>query len=312
MADKAHMFRLYDRHPVFQLFISLLIIFIVGTLLLTLFILAGSCLFRTGFQEILTIPPPDAGEKAQMILRYVQSCQQLSLFIVPACIIAIMIKKEDQFLLGMNHSPNSLAVLLVIILAFLLFPITSFTGLINSKMHLPVWLSGVENWMRDKEETASNVTSILIGSSNIKDLSINIFVLAVLPAFGEELLFRGILQQILIRIFRSFHAGIWVTSILFSTMHFQFFGFIPRLILGLIFGYLFYWSRNLWVSIIAHFINNAVPVILSFMVGWKKLNDDTINLLEKQIIVPLLPALFCVLILYYFCSEHKKKLIGET
>jgi membrane protease YdiL (CAAX protease family) len=312
MADKAHLSGFYNRQPVFLLFISFLIVFFAGTLLLSFFIFAGSFLFRTGFQELLTVPPPDAGEKAQMILRYVLSCQQLSLFIVPAVIIAIILKKEENFRLDLKTSPGRLAFLLVIILAFLLFPITIYTGSINSKMHFPVWLSGLESWMRGKEQTASDVTDILIRSDDIKTLSINIIVLAILPALGEELLFRGILQQILIRIFRSYHTGIWLTALLFSALHFQFYGFIPRLILGLIFGYLFYWSSNLWLPVLAHFINNVVPVILSFLVGWKKLNSMTVNVAGEGLIIPLLPALLCVFILYYFRSEHNKKLIEFT
>lgn len=307
MADKDHLFKLANQQPVLQLFILFLLVLIAGTFLLTIFILAGSGLFGTGIKELLIIPPAGAGEKAQMILKYLLSSQQIALFIVPALLFTSMMKGEGRLVLGMNTSPWTLDLLLVIILAFLLFPVTSFTGLLNSKMSLPDWLSGVENWMRVKEETASHATGILISSFNIRDMTINILVLAVFPAFGEELIFRGALQQILCRIFRSGHKGIWVTAFLFSLLHFQFFGFIPRLILGLVFGYLFYWTRNLWMSIAAHFINNAVPVVLSFFIGWKKLNEKALSLSDRQIIIPMASVLFCFLILYHFRSEYRKK-----
>jgi membrane protease YdiL (CAAX protease family) len=143
-------------------------------------------------------------------------------------------------------------------------------------------------------------------------LFVTIFVLAVIPAISEEMIFRGVLQQIVCRIFRSGHAGIWITAIFFSAIHLQFFGFIPRLILGLSFGYLFFWSRNLWLPVIAHFINNSVPVLMSYYVGWKELGDKASGLTEKQVFLPLFAVLISIGVFYYFWSEYRKNCVGYT
>ena len=89
-------------------------------------------------------------------------------------------------------------------------------------------------------------------------------MIALLPAVGEELIFRGIIQRILKNLFRSGHLSVWVTAFVFSAIHFQFYGFLPRFILGLVFGYLFLWSETLWLPVIAHFINNGVLLLLVY------------------------------------------------
>lgn len=307
MANKARLFKLDDQPPLIQLIISFLIMIVAGTMLFYLFVFAGSLAFGTEIDKMLQIPSLNAGVRENMILRYVQLCQQFSLFIIPSLIIIYLIRRKDENFLGMNKFPGLMTILLVIILALSIIPITSFTGVLNSKMNLPDWLSGVEEWMKIKEEDASNITDLLIDASGFGSMTFNIILLAVIPAFGEELLFRGILQQLLCRIFRTGHLGIWITAIIFSTIHFQFFGFLPRLILGLSFGYLFYWSRNLWLPVIAHFVNNAIPVLLSYYIGWRELKEKTIYLKNQGIIIYILLIMLCILIFLYFRSEYLRK-----
>jgi hypothetical protein len=166
--------------------------------------------------------------------------------------------------------------------------------------------------MRTKENTASDLTGLLIKSRGIGDLMINISILAVIPSVAEELIFRGILQQILCRIFKSGHIAICITAIFFSAVHLQFYGFLPRLILGLSFGYLFFWSGNLWIAVVAHFINNAIPVMMSHFIKWNDLSDKASDMVEKKVLIPLVPALLSIGILYYFWSEYRNKLVESA
>lgn len=306
MAGKASFLKIDNQSPLIQLVVSFLIVAFAGTFLFYLFVFAGSMIFSTGIREMLMIPPPDAGIKENMILRYVQFCQQFSIFIIPSLIIIYLIRGENENLLGMNRSPGIISVLLVIILALLIIPVTSFTGILNSKMNLPGWLSGVQEWMRTKEDDASDITQLLIVSSDFGSMALNTIILAVVPAFGEELLFRGVLQKLLIRIFRSGHAGIWITSIIFSTIHLQFFGFLPRLILGLSFGYLFYWSRNLWMPVIAHFANNAVPVIMLYYVDPMVLKEKFQIIRNQGMVIAVVQLMLCIMIFAYFRSKSGK------
>jgi len=312
MADKARLFDLNDQQPVIQLIAVVSIVIIAGTLLFYLFIFAGSVIFGTDMSEMLSLPALDGSLKKEQILKYIQVSQQIALFVIPAIAIAMLLRQDKESFLKTNKFPGSIPVLMVILLALLIIPVASYTGMLNSRMNLPEWLSGVEKWMRTKEDIASDLTGLLLKSSGLGELMLNILILALIPSIAEEMIFRGVLQQILCRIFRSGPAGIWITAIFFSAIHLQFFGFFPRLILGLGFGYLFFWSGNLWLPVIAHFINNAVPVVMSYFIGWKDLSDKASDLVEKQTLLPLVPALLGAGIFYYFWSEYKKNLMENT
>jgi uncharacterized protein len=309
MHDKHSLFDLSNQPPVIQLFISFFIVIIGGTLLFYSFVFIGSLIFGTEMSDMLPITILHPSLRQVLTLKYIQVSQHIALFAIPAIVITVLLQKEKESFLRTNEMPGLMPVLLVIFLAFLILPVTSYTGMLNSKMNLPVWLSGVEEWMRAKENTASDLTSLLIKSSGIGDLMLNIFILAVIPAIAEEMIFRGVLQQILFRIFRSGHISIWITAILFSAVHFQFFGFLPRLILGLSFGYLFFWTGNLWLAILAHFINNIIPVIFLYFSGWNDFSNKISGLQDKHQLLPFVPVLLSVMIFYFFWAEHRKKLL---
>jgi uncharacterized protein len=308
MNDRYRLFDLNNYPPVIQLFISISIVIMGGTLLFYLFVFAGSIAFGKDMTEMLSIQPATISGEVY-ILKYIQVSQQISLFIIPAITIAILLRKGNESFLKIDKFPGSIPLFMVIMLALLLLPVTSYTGMFNSIMNLPDWLSGIENWMRTKEDAASDLTRLLIKSEGIGDLMINISILAIIPSVAEEMIFRGILQQILCGIFKTGHMAIWITAVFFSAIHLQFFGFLPRLILGLSFGYLFFWTGNLWIAIIAHFINNAVPLLMSHFVRWNELGDKASDLAEKQILGPLVPALLSVGILYYFWKEYRNNFV---
>ncbi|MEM8966974.1 MAG: CPBP family intramembrane glutamic endopeptidase, partial [Bacteroidota bacterium] len=122
-----------------------------------------------------------------------------------------------------------------------------------------------ENWARGKEEELKELTEYLTRFDSIAGLLIGLVVIAVLPAVGEELLFRGLVQPKLQQLFGNAHVAIWLSAICFSAIHLQFYGFFPRLLLGALFGYLFYWSGNLWYAIFAHFVNNGFTLLMLYL-----------------------------------------------
>jgi membrane protease YdiL (CAAX protease family) len=99
-------------------------------------------------------------------------------------------------------------------------------------------------------------------------------MIAFLPAIGEELLFRGVILRIFTNWTKNHHWGVWISAILFSALHMQFYGFIPRMLLGVLFGYLLVWSGSMWLPIIAHFINNGVAVVVMFLIDKDLLNPE--------------------------------------
>lgn len=206
------------------------------------------------------------------LLKFFQIFQSIGLFIIPPLIVAWLFHSSISEYLSLNNKPMLPAILLVTLLIFIINPFINFTGAINAEMHFPEWMSGVERWMRNAEDTAEKLTKAFLKVDNIGGLLLNLFMIAVLPALGEELLFRGVIQKLFSQITRNPHWGIWISATLFSALHMQFYGFLPRLLLGGMFGYLLVWSGSLWLPIIAHFINNAAAVILLYMIDKGQVN----------------------------------------
>ncbi len=140
----------------------------------------------------------------------------------------------------------------------------SLLGEWNSQLVLPESLSGLEQWMKAGEQDAALTTKLVMQTHSYPVLLVNLLLLAILPGFCEELLFRGVIQNLLIDTTKRVHLAVWITAFIFSFIHFQFYSFLPRVALGLLLGYLVVWTRSLWPSIVVHIFNNALVVILTF------------------------------------------------
>ncbi len=296
MGDNKGYLSFSERSPIVQLGISFLIVSVAGMALMTALSVAGIAIYDVDIQ----FPDgfsPSPGKNEIALLRYLLIVQQVSLFIIPGIIIRYLMKPS---LTGINNDlslPSAADVILVVILAFTLFPITSFTGRLNSEMNLPQWLSGVDTWINEKEDSISRIFDILMKQDSAGMMALNLLVIAILPALGEELIFRGVLQRILSAALRKGWLAVWITAFFFSFVHFQFYGFLPRLILGLAFGYLYLWSGSLWLPIIAHFVNNAVPTAGAYLYGWEGYNQDSGALTGKDLFGLILPVAVSLVIL---------------
>ncbi len=196
-------------------------------------------------------------------LKLLQIVSTLGIFIVPVLLLSRFNGKKWTEYYGFKK-PKIMLLLVVLLLMMCSMPLMEVLTVWNQKMTLPVFLKPVEHWMRQKEEEAMNMTIALLTIHNIWDFIVNIFVIALLPAVGEELFFRGGLQQVFHKMLKNHHLAIWIAAIVFSAIHVQFFGFFPRLLLGAAFGYLYYWSGSLWYTMLAHFLNNAYFVCVAF------------------------------------------------
>ena len=148
----------------------------------------------------------------------------------------------------------------------------------NNGMELPSFLASVEELMRQMEESAKALTERFLNTSSVGMMFVNLFVMAFLPALCEEMMFRGWLQRVLGKTV-SCHTAIWVAAFVFSAIHFQFYGFIPRMLIGAALGYLYHYAGSLWAPIVAHFTNNAAAVITAFMAynGYTSIDFDLIG-----------------------------------
>lgn len=154
----------------------------------------------------------------------------------------------------------SAAALVVVVLPFMSLLIAW-----NAQAHFPAFLHDFELWARAKEDQAAELTKTLTLLNSPARLLVGMVVIAIVPAVAEELVFRGVIQQNLVRWFHSRHVGVWLAAALFSAIHMQFFGFVPRFVLGLVLGYLYEWSGNLLVPVAAHFTQNASQLLLLFL-----------------------------------------------
>ncbi|MFM7824220.1 MAG: lysostaphin resistance A-like protein [Bacteroidota bacterium] len=187
-------------------------------------------------------------------------------FTIPSLIGAFLLFKSPIEELGLRkpQGGGSTVVFAIVALIFSL-PLINFMVMLNEYMALPAALSGVEQWMKEAEEDMKVITEAMLVAQNPMDLLLNLLVIAAVPAIAEELLFRGLLQNLFGKLSSNKHVAIWITAALFSAIHMQFYGFLPRMVLGAAFGYMMVWSGSLWLPIAAHFANNGFAVMVSYL-----------------------------------------------
>lgn len=263
-----------DMKPFSQLMFSAFVILACFLVFMLLSLVIAIPIF--GFDSMLNIPSLDDLNSPEKIavLKYFQVVQAIGLFIIPPFIISYLFYGKTSSSLYLNKSINSPTLLLVLVLMFSAGPFINFIGLLNSNMSLPEWMAGIEQWMKDAEENAALITEAFLDVKTIPGLAFNIFMIALLPAIGEELLFRGVIQRIFTNMTKNYNWGIWISAILFSALHMQFYGFVPRVLLGAMFGYLLVWSGSIWLPIIAHFLNNAIAVVAIFLINNELLSPE--------------------------------------
>lgn len=212
-------------------------------------------------------------------LKLFQLMSAIGLFIVPPFIYGIIVCKKPLSALALNKISAPKNWLLVVLIMVVSAPFMSWLVEFNSQLVLPDFLAPLEAWMKQSEQSAEQITKLFLTFDGLGSFLYILLIVAIVPAIGEELLFRGVLQKIMVDWIKNYHIAIWVTAILFSALHMQFFGFLPRMLLGALFGYVFYWSGSLWLPILGHFINNGSVVLLSFFYP-EMINNTEITLFE--------------------------------
>lgn len=226
---------------------------------LFLFILLISSLIGVVFLKIFMFSS-DTG------LKIGQGISSAMMFIVPPIVYYFITRKEKPMqALGFRDIAPWWLLLVGIALMFLSLPVTNQLTDWNEGMKLGGVFSSLEEWMKSLEEAAQAATERMLNADSIGELLLNLLVIALIPAVGEELTFRGVLQQALTRKMKSPHVAIILSAAIFSFIHFQFYGFLPRMFLGIVLGYMFYITGSLWMSIAMHFVNNGTAVVLYYL-----------------------------------------------
>ena len=224
-------------------------------------------------------------------LKWIQLLQTITMFLLPSLMIAYLCTKAPLSWLQLDKKADWKVFLWAVGIMLVALPAINMLAYLNQQMVLPTWLSGVEEWMKNKEAEAEWLTEQFMSATTVSGLLVNLFLMAVLPSVSEEITFRGVLQRLLMC--RHFpnntlpfregigsHLAIWVTAIIFSAVHMQFYGFVPRMLMGALFGYMFVWTGSLWVPMLMHFVNNGMAVLLYFLAnkaGWDMDKVDAIG-----------------------------------
>jgi uncharacterized protein len=253
---------LYMPQPFSRLLVAIMVV--MASFLLMIFLSYGMAIPLFGispadFTRVMT----DFSNPASIpLLKFFQVMQSIGLFILPPFVYTYLVHGKNSGYLTLHRHPGIIHLVLVSFLIIAAIPFVNFTAAINGKLSLPGTFEGIERWMRSMEDNAGELTRHFLEVHTLSGLLFNLFMIAVLPALGEELLFRGVFQRLFSQLMRNAHAGIWISAFLFSALHLQFYGFVPRLLLGVYFGYLLVWSGTIWIPIAAHFANNAINVLV--------------------------------------------------
>jgi membrane protease YdiL (CAAX protease family) len=195
---------------------------------------------------------------------------------------------------GLHKRPDGFQSILVLPIMISSAVVIGFINEWNQGIQFPAFLADMESNMRLMEEQAKNMSDAFLKTSTLGGLLVNMLLIGVVAAISEEIIFRGLLQDMFRRWTGSIHAGIWISAFLFSFIHLQFFGFFPRLLLGALLGYLYAWSGSLWTAILGHFINNTAAVILYFLMGKGMIENDPTEAgtwLQAVLFLPLAASL---------------------
>ncbi|MDR2498534.1 MAG: CPBP family intramembrane metalloprotease [Tannerellaceae bacterium] len=215
--------------------------------------------------------------------RLLQFLATIFVFILPAMVYVRMFGGKLGSGLLLNVVGDRRVLLPVVLSMFLLLPSITFLGYVNEQMSFPDFMRPLEDWMRMMEDKAQENADLFFRDTDLPAVVCNMLVMAVMAGFAEELLFRGALMHALSGRMPGGHAAIWIVAVIFSAFHLQFYGFVPRLLLGAYLGYLVYWSRSLWPAILAHFTNNAIIVVFMGIGSLKDMSIATGEIHSEEI-----------------------------
>lgn len=224
-----------------------------------------------------------AGPDSVPGIRILMVIQDLFLFIAPAILTAVIITRQPAELLQVARRPFWPGLLIALCVMVCSIPAMNLIISLNQSIPLP---EPIEQAFRQMEDTAAGMVDSLYAGHTVGSLVMGILIVAILAGLSEEMLFRGALQRILSTGGINIHAAIWISAFIFSALHLQFYGLVPRMLLGAFFGYSLYWSRSLWVPIILHAFNNALYVIAQWFTAGNEEAESAIDSVGTTASIP--------------------------
>ncbi len=247
-------------------------------------------------------------------MKWLQLLQSVATFLLPALAGAYLWSNTPMQWLHLNKKPSWQEASAAVVIMLLAIPGINLLSAWNQQMVLPEWMSGIEQWMRMQEDAAAQLTEQFLRVDTVGGLLVNIGLMALLPAVGEELTFRGVVQGMFTR---NKHVAIWATAAIFSFVHMQFYGFLPRMLLGAMFGYMLWWTGSLWVPMLMHFVNNCAAVVVAYL-AYNHLEEGRAEMLdtigtEDTILLGVFSIciVLIMMVMYGYFYSHGKILTNE-
>jgi membrane protease YdiL (CAAX protease family) len=279
---------------------SVVILFILGLIFQFLAAIMAAWIYGFGVSDILSLDAfddPDYVSASKLI----QILGSFGTFIIPAFLFSYLFAGDLVSYYRFRDPASALAILLTVGMMFSVIPMINYLAEINLRMEIPIGV--VDRLLRTLEGEAETIMRAFTATRSFWGLVVNLLMIGVLAAVGEELIFRGLLQRLLTEMMRSPHLAIVVTALLFSAFHFQFFSFLPRLVLGIILGYLMYLGRSIWYPIIAHFVNNVMGVVYYYF-NSRGSADDMLEEIGTSTMMPAAALMSMILFVLFFIGWY--------
>ncbi len=299
----------YLKHKSFFIKLATLIFIIIVSMVVTMVVGLVLAIPFYGFEIISNFERFSDISNPESInfLKYFQIINQIGVFILPVLLFAYLETRNIGSNLLLNTRVDYKILAICIVLMFSAIPFINTMVIWNEQMTLPDYLWRIEGWMRKSEDQTQQLTKVFLETGSIGGLVVNLIMIALLAAIGEELLFRGALLKMIFVASKNIHVAVWISAFIFSAFHLQFYGFVPRMLLGLLFGYIFIWSGSLWIPIILHFIFNGISVVAAFLYQRGTIDVDFESLGTTQNSLIIILSVIVSVFLFGLIFRFRKK-----
>lgn len=257
-------------------------------------------LYEGNLKEAITSPQDHPS--IRNILLFAQGIAGLvGLVLIPWYYVQSFERRSPGILFGRIPSIIWIGILSVVVIAFAITisPVTQW----NAEAEFPSWTGSIGEYFTSMEQQAEVLVRLFTSNLTPGTFALTLIVVSVLPGIGEELVFRGLIQTELQRAVGNPHLAIWLAAAFFSAFHLQFFGFFPRMLIGALLGYLYFWSGNLWVPVITHMLNNGLQLLGIYLYQLKIHSLDPMST-ESAPMIFVIVSLLVTLGTLYYCKNY--------
>ena len=294
--------------PVEKFLFTVVILFILGLAFQFLGAFLAAWIYGFGVSDILSLGTFD-DPRYVAASKLIQILGSVGTFIIPAFLFSYLYSGDLFSYYRFRDPAGIFAILLTLGMMVSVIPLINYLAEINMRMEFPIEV--IDRFLRSMEGEAEKIMRAFTATRSLWGLFVNLVMIGVLAAVGEELIFSGLLQPLLTNLVKNAHLAIVITAVLFSAFHFQFFSFLPRFVLGIILGYLMFLGRSIWFPIIAHFINNAMGVVYYYF-NSRGSADDMLEEIGTSTMMPMAALISMLLFTVFFIAWYYQTRMDTT